>query len=122
MFNSNVQPAEVSAFIDSERSRFGVEPICEALGVSASAYDERASGRRSPRAVEDERLYASAEGMQGSPTGNGDRADPLLEADIRLPTSSIVSRQSATRSGGVFAFVSFDCGEAFPAASTAWTL
>ncbi len=43
-------------FIDEQRERFGVEPICRTLGVSASAYYERASGRRSARAVEDERL------------------------------------------------------------------
>jgi len=48
----------VSAFIDGERGRFGVEPICEALGVSASAYYQRASGERSARALEDERLLA----------------------------------------------------------------
>jgi putative transposase len=46
----------VSAFVDGERSRFGVEPVCEALDVSASACYERASGRRSPRALEDVRL------------------------------------------------------------------
>jgi putative transposase len=46
----------VSAFIEEHRERFGVEPICETLGVSASAYYERASGRRSTRAIEDERL------------------------------------------------------------------
>jgi putative transposase len=46
----------VNAFVDSERGRFGVEPICEALGVSVSAYYQRRSGRRSARAVEDERL------------------------------------------------------------------
>jgi putative transposase len=46
----------VSAFIDSHRERFGVEPICITLGVSASAYYERATGRRSDRAIEDERL------------------------------------------------------------------
>jgi putative transposase len=46
----------VSAFIEEHRCRFGVEPICQTLGVSASAYYERASGRRSARAVEDERL------------------------------------------------------------------
>jgi putative transposase len=46
----------VSVFIDEHRERFGVEPICAALGVSASAYYERASGRRSARQVEDERL------------------------------------------------------------------
>jgi putative transposase len=46
----------VSAFIEEHRARFGVEPICETLGVSASAYYERATGRRSARALEDERL------------------------------------------------------------------
>ena len=44
-------------FIDEHR-RFGVEPICETLGVSASAYYERATGRRSARRVEDEQLVA----------------------------------------------------------------
>lgn len=46
----------MSAFIDEHRERFGVEPVCSALGVSASAYYERASGRRSTRQIEDERL------------------------------------------------------------------
>jgi len=46
----------VSAFIDEYRDRFGVEPICRVLGVSASAYYHRRSGARSRRAVEDERL------------------------------------------------------------------
>jgi putative transposase len=46
----------VSAFVDGERGRFGVEPICEALDVSASAYYQRRSGRRSARKAEDERL------------------------------------------------------------------
>jgi putative transposase len=48
----------VSAFIEEYRERFGVEPICHTLGVSVSAYYERASGRRSERQVEDERLLA----------------------------------------------------------------
>ena len=43
-------------FVDEQRARFGVEPICTTLGVSASAYYQRATGRRSLRAVEDERL------------------------------------------------------------------
>jgi putative transposase len=51
----------VSAFIEQHRARFGVEPICNTLGVSASAYYERASGRRSARALEDERLLAKIE-------------------------------------------------------------
>lgn len=46
----------MSAFIDERRSDFGVEPICETLGVSASAYYQRATGERSARAIEDERL------------------------------------------------------------------
>jgi putative transposase len=46
----------VSRYIDQHRGRFGVEPICRTLGVSASAYYRRATGRRSSRAVEDERL------------------------------------------------------------------
>jgi putative transposase len=48
----------VSRFIDEHRGRFGVEPICSVLGVSASAYYRRATGRRSARAIEDERLSA----------------------------------------------------------------
>jgi len=46
----------VSAFIDERREGFGVEPICQTLGVSASAYYHRATGERSQRVVEDERL------------------------------------------------------------------
>jgi putative transposase len=46
----------VSAFIDMHRDRFGVEPICRTLDVSASAYHQRATGERSARGVEDERL------------------------------------------------------------------
>jgi len=48
----------VSAFIDQQRAQFGVELICRTLGVSTSAYYQRATGRRSTRAVEDERLLA----------------------------------------------------------------
>ena len=46
----------MSAFIDEHRERFGVEPICRTLGVSASAYYQRATGERSERVVQDERL------------------------------------------------------------------
>jgi transposase InsO family protein len=46
----------VSRYIDEHRGRFGVEPICRTLGVSASAYYQRATGQRSARAIEDERL------------------------------------------------------------------
>jgi len=46
----------VSRYIDSHRGRFGVEPICRTLDVSASAYYQRATGQRSERVIEDERL------------------------------------------------------------------
>lgn len=48
----------MSSYVDEHRQRFGVEPICETLGVSVSAYYQRRSGRRSKRAVADERLLA----------------------------------------------------------------
>jgi putative transposase len=46
----------VSRYIDSHRGRFGVEPICRTLDVSASAYYQRASGHRSARSISDGRL------------------------------------------------------------------
>ena len=48
----------MSACIDGHRERFGVEPICQTLGVSVSAYYQRACGWRSARQLEDERLLA----------------------------------------------------------------
>ena len=48
----------MTRYIDQHRGRFGVEPICRTLGVSASAYYHRAAGERSQRVVEDERLLA----------------------------------------------------------------
>lgn len=51
----------MSAYIEQHRERFGVEPICRTLEVSASAYYERAKGGRSARAIEDERLLARIE-------------------------------------------------------------
>lgn len=44
-------------FVDLHRN-LGVEPVCQALGVSASAYYRRASGERSRRELEDERLLS----------------------------------------------------------------
>ena len=48
----------MSAYVDQHRDRFGVEPICETLDVSASAYLQRKTGERSARVVEDEPLLA----------------------------------------------------------------
>jgi putative transposase len=53
----------VSAFIDEHRARFGVEPICRTLDVSASAYYQRATGERSDRMLEDDRLLARIEDL-----------------------------------------------------------
>ncbi len=46
----------MSRYIDLHRGRFGVEPICRTLGVSASAYFHRKTGARSARQIDDERL------------------------------------------------------------------
>ena len=51
----------MSRFIDAYRGRFGVEPICRVLGVSASAYYQRRTGERSRRVVEDEWLRLEIE-------------------------------------------------------------
>jgi len=60
------RPAEVSAFIDAHRDRFGVEPICRILGVSESAYYQRRSGARSRRSVEDEQLLGAIQLLQSA--------------------------------------------------------
>ena len=46
----------MSAYVHEHRERFGVEPICKTLGVSASAFYHRETGQRSARRLEDERL------------------------------------------------------------------
>lgn len=56
----------MSAFIDEHRGRFGVEPICKVLGVSASAYYQRATGHRSNRVVGDERLLERIEELHAA--------------------------------------------------------
>jgi transposase InsO family protein len=56
----------VSRFIDEHRGRFGVEPICRTMDVSASAYYQRAMGERSARRIEDERLLARIERLHAA--------------------------------------------------------
>ena len=75
-FAKEVDPdrTKVSRYVDQYRGRFGVEPSCRVLGVSASAYYERASGRRSIRAVEDGRLlgpHQNCTRRTTTPTGGG---------------------------------------------------
>ncbi len=48
----------MSAFIDENRARFGVEPICREIEVSASAYRARKTASPSARAVRDEYLLS----------------------------------------------------------------
>ena len=57
-FAKELDPTEVSRFIDEHRERFGVEFIRETVDVSVSAYYQRATGERSARELEDERLLA----------------------------------------------------------------
>jgi putative transposase len=56
----------VSRFIDEHRGRFGVEPICRTLDVSASAYYHRVTGARSARVVEDEKLLERIEAVHAA--------------------------------------------------------
>lgn len=48
----------MSAFLDENRARFGVEPICREMEVSASAYRARKTRPPSARAVRDRYLLA----------------------------------------------------------------
>jgi hypothetical protein len=52
------RPSGVSVLTDEHGDRFGVEPICRVLGVSASAYYRRPTGRHPALEVDDERLLA----------------------------------------------------------------
>jgi putative transposase len=56
----------VSAFIDEQRADHAVELICRTLGVSVSAYYQRATGQRSARALEDERLTGRIVELHGA--------------------------------------------------------
>ena len=56
----------MSRYVDEHRERFGVEPICQTLDVSASAYYQRATGERSDRSVQDERLTGRIREVHGA--------------------------------------------------------
>ena len=63
----------MSRFVDDNRARFGVEPICREIEVSASAYRARRSRQPSRRAVRDafllaqiRRLHETSGGVYGS--------------------------------------------------------
>jgi hypothetical protein len=101
------RPSEVSAFIDEHRERFGVEPICGALDVSASAYyqrgsssngaerDGRASGEergREPLAVRD--LQCRRRGNHGQRRRHHGSAARRVAALPRSWTRAAVSEPS----------------------------
>ena len=63
----------MSAFVDQERGRFGVEPICRELEVSDRAYRARAQGKLSDRATRDlvlveeiRRIHTESDSSYGS--------------------------------------------------------
>jgi hypothetical protein len=75
----------VSAYVDRHRVRFGVEPICKTLEVSASAYCERRRyGRPSKRSLEDERLLAKI--RETTAPGSGGRS-PVTSSRKGSPAS-----------------------------------
>jgi putative transposase len=91
----------VSAFIDQGRERFGVEPVCRVLGVSASAYYQRRTGQRSARAVEDERLLGRIRGVHAAnyfAYGYRRVWKALLRAGERVPRCRV---QRLMRSAGI---------------------
>jgi putative transposase len=91
----------VSVFIDEHRDRFGVEPICRILGVSASAYYHRRSGDRSERGVQDERLlFRIREVHKANYEAYGYRRTwkALLRAGERVPRCQV---QRLMRSHGI---------------------
>ena len=59
----------MTAYIETRRQRFGVEPICRALGVAVSTFYARRSRKPSTRAMRDGELvveiHAAREGYRG---------------------------------------------------------
>jgi hypothetical protein len=82
------RPTEVSRFIDEYRGRFGVEPICRVLSVSASAYYRRASGQRSRRAVQDEWLLELFDHLETA-------AQPVTGSTMRAPSPARAESSNA---------------------------
>ena len=88
-------------FVDEHRDRFGVEPICRTLGVSASAYYHRRCGARSQRQLEDERVLAvirSTHKKNYEAYGYRRTWKALLRAGERVPRCQV---QRLMRSHGI---------------------
>jgi hypothetical protein len=72
------EPDEVIAYIETDRGRFGGEPICRVLGVSACASYHRKIARRSARVVDDERMLGGVRMLTALTvprSSTGDRKD-----------------------------------------------
>jgi transposase len=82
------RPTEVSRFIDEHRGRFGVEPICRALGVSASACHARAGGEGCARAVDDERTRIGITRPDSRPAIGATKNDRSVNGRNRRPACS----------------------------------
>jgi hypothetical protein len=90
----------VSAYIEEHRERFGVEPICRILEVSASAYYERRRGRRSARAISDERLLERIREVHERNCSVGDAYDNAMAESLvdTFKTELIADRVWRSRS------------------------
>ena len=122
------RPTEVTAFIEEHRGRFGVEPICSSLGVSASAYYQRAIGRAlgalargraaaraHPRAARGQllrlRLAADVEGAAARRRAGRSQPGRAADAPQRDP-----GREAARQ-----AVADHDAGSAGPAPPGTWS-
>jgi putative transposase len=54
------------AYIDRNRHRYGVEPICRMLPIAPSTYYQHTKGPRSARAVRDAQLKVESAGSTAS--------------------------------------------------------
>jgi hypothetical protein len=89
----------VSAFIDEHRARFGVEPICRTVGVSASTYYHRATGQRSACEVDDERLLKRIEAVHaGSSAGSSPPTCAPISSSTPCGWRSRVAKPAPTSS------------------------
>ena len=67
-----------------------VEPICEVLGVSASAYYHRCHGEPSPRAVEDQRLLERTQEVHRANYEAYGYRPPRLQREARAPLDQLI--------------------------------
>ena len=82
----------MSAFIDQHRGRFGVEPICREIEVSASAYWARKTRPPSQRAIRNEYLLAAirrVHAASGGVYGQLKVWDELLDEDIAVARCTV---------------------------------